>query len=57
MSGNFKYLFLIGHDTKYLENGLYSQLTYTHSGAPPPRVFIPITRTSHFLNITYLTIV
>ena len=24
MSGNFKYLCLVGHDTKYLENGLYS---------------------------------
>ena len=24
MSGNFKYLCLLGHDTKYLENGLYS---------------------------------
>ena len=54
MSGNFKCLSLVGHDTKCLENGLCSKLSLTHLGAPPPREFMSIIHTNHFLNITYL---
>ena len=51
MSGIFKYLLMVGHDTKYLENDMYSLLTKTHLGAPLPGGFIQIIRSSHFLNI------
>ena len=40
MSGNFKYLFMVGHDTLYLENGMYFQLTKKPLGVLPPGGFI-----------------
>ena len=55
MSGIFLYLFLIGHDTKYLEKWLVLIVDVNPLGALPPRVFVSNIRTSHFMNITYLT--
>ena len=53
MSGNFKCLFLFGHDKKISRKWLVLIIDIYTLGAPPPLVFISITHTSYFLNITY----